>query len=165
MTHTLILTRHAKSSWDDPNLSDHERPLNKRGRASAPAIGSWLKKNGWVPDELLSSNSVRTRETWDHMGLNAENAYYAYDLYLAGPDAMLAELKTATGRTVMMLGHNPGIAQFAAQLVETAPEHARFHDYPTCATTVIQFEIDKWSGIQKHSGKVLGFAIPRELLK
>ncbi len=165
MTHTLILTRHAKSSWDDPKLDDHDRPLNKRGRASAPAIGDWLRQNGWIPDELLSSNAVRTRETWERMGLHAENAYFARDLYLAGPDEMMAELKTATGQTVMMLGHNPGIAHFANQIIASAPDHARFHDYPTCATTVVQFDIDRWPDIVWHSGKVLGFTIPRELLE
>ena len=70
MTRTLILTRHAKSSWDAPVASDHDRPLNKRGRKSAPAIGTWLKQNGWLPDEVISSTSARTRETWDRMGLS-----------------------------------------------------------------------------------------------
>ena len=61
MTRTLILTRHAKSSWDDPFLNDHDRPLNKRGRKSAPVIAGWLRENGWLPDEVLSSTSARTR--------------------------------------------------------------------------------------------------------
>lgn len=165
MTHTLILTRHAKSSWNNPMLDDHERPLNKRGQASAPAIGDWLRQNGWMPEELLSSNSVRTRETWDRMGLQIENAYFARDLYLAGPDEMMSELKNATGRTVLMLGHNPGIAEFASQLVQSPPDHARFHDYPTCATTVMRFAIDKWPDILWHSGQVLGFTVPRDLLE
>ncbi|MCP4818173.1 MAG: histidine phosphatase family protein, partial [Shimia sp.] len=55
MTLKLILMRHAKSSWDDPLQSDHERSLNRRGRASAPAIGKWLSENGFHPDELLCS--------------------------------------------------------------------------------------------------------------
>ena len=165
MTRTLILTRHAKSSWDDPLLSDHDRPLNKRGRKSAPAIGDWLKENGWLPDEVISSTSTRTRETWDRMGLQAAAISFTQDLYHASPDEMLAALSNATEGTVLMLGHNPGIAVFARQIAHQAPEHARFYDYPTCATTVLELQITNWTEIAWHSGHVQGFAIPRELLE
>ena len=165
MTRTLILTRHAKSSWDDPLLSDHDRPLNKRGRKSAAAIGHWLKENAWLPDEVISSTSTRTRETWDRMGLQAATISFTQDLYHASSDEMRAVLSTATGETVLMLGHNPGIAAFARQIVRQAPDHVRFHDYPSCATTVIQFDARDWTKMAWHSGHVQGFAIPRELLK
>lgn len=165
MTRTLILTRHAKSSWDSPALSDHDRPLNKRGRKSAPAIASWLQENGWLPDEILSSSSARTRETWDRMGLQADKVCFRRTLYHAGPVDMLTELSGATEQTVLMLGHNPGIAAFASQIVRKPPEHARFCDYPTCATAVIRFNTNNWADIQWHSGDVLGFVTPRELLE
>ncbi len=164
MTRTLILTRHAKSSWDNPLSNDHDRPLNKRGRKSAPAIGKWLSRNAWLPDEVLSSSATRTRETWDRMGLTAARTTFTRDLYLADPAEMMKVLQQATGRTVLLLGHNPGIAAFADQIVKYPPDHVRFYDYPTCATTVIRFDINTWRGLQRHSGKVLGFAIPRELL-
>ncbi|WP_170764995.1 SixA phosphatase family protein [Ruegeria lacuscaerulensis] len=163
MTRTLILTRHAKSSWGSPALSDHDRPLNKRGRKSAPAIATWLRGNGWLPDEVLSSSSARTRETWDRMGLQADKVSFHRTLYHASAEGMLTELSEATEQTVLMLGHNPGIATFANRLVRKAPDHVRFYDYPTCATTVIRFEIDDWADIQWHSGDVQGFVIPREL--
>lgn len=163
MPRTLILTRHAKSSWDNPGLSDHERPLNKRGRKSAAAIGAWLKEKGWLPDELLSSSSVRTRETWEQMGLEAEKLTFTDDLYHAPPDRMFRLLSSATGKTVLMLGHNPGIAGFAGAIVEEAPMHSWFFDYPTGATTVIRFDIDDWRDLNWRSGRVLGFVIPREL--
>ncbi|NOD95463.1 histidine phosphatase family protein [Ruegeria sp. HKCCD4884] len=163
MTRTLILTRHAKSSWENPMLDDHARPLNKRGRKSAPAIAKWLRVHGWAPDEVLSSTSARTRETWDRMGMTAEHVRFQDALYLASPDQMLRQLFDAKGQTVLMLGHNPGIAQFAQQLVQDAPKHPRFLDYPTCATTVIEFDVDSWAELQRHSGTVLGFVIPREL--
>ena len=163
MPRTLILTRHAKSSWDNPGLSDHARPLNKRGRKSAAAIGAWLKEQGWLPDELLCSSSVRTRETWERMGLEAHKLTFTDDLYHAPPDRMFRLLTAATGETVLMLGHNPGIAGFADAIVEQAPLHDRFFDYPTGATTVIRFGIDDWRDVSWRSGKVLGFVIPREL--
>lgn len=165
MTHTLILTRHAKSSWDNPMLDDHARPLNKRGRKSAPAIAEWLRAHGWVPDEVLSSTSTRTRETWGRMEMTAQHVRFRDALYLAGPDQMIHQLFEAKGRTVLMLGHNPGIAQFAHQLVQDTPAHPRFLDYPTCATTVVEFDITSWTEVQWHTGKVIGFAIPRDLLE
>lgn len=165
MRRTLILTRHAKSSWDNPGLSDHARPLNKRGRESAAAIGAWLKEKRWLPDELLSSSSVRTRETWERMGLDAERQRFTDDLYHASPDRMFRLLSAATGETVLMLGHNPGIAGFADAIVEQAPLHDRFFDYPTGATTVICFDIDDWRDLNWRSGRVLGFVIPRELVE
>lgn len=165
MTRTLILTRHAKSSWHDISVDDHDRPLNKRGCKSAPAIAGWLRENGWLPDEVLSSTSTRTRETWGCMGLQAEKITFHRALYHADPEDMLIELSGATEPTVLMLGHNPGIAAFASRIVRRAPDHARFHDYPTCATTVIRFDIDDWAHVQWNSGNVQGFAIPRELLE
>ncbi len=164
MTLKLILMRHAKSSWDDPLQSDHERSLNKRGRASAPAIGKWLSDNGFQPDELLCSTAERTRETYTRLGLKAEHTRYEDALYLASADTMLRILQSARGTTVLMLGHNPGIADLAQRLTKQAPDHTRFFDYPSCATTVFSFDVDTWEQVQFHQGEVLGFAIPRELL-
>ena len=163
MSLTLILTRHAKSSWGNPLSGDHERPLNKRGRNAAPVIAAWLRTNGWLPDEVISSTATRTRETWDRMGLSADKICFHRSLYLAEPEDMLIELSGATESKVMMLGHNPGIAEFASRLIRTAPDHDRFHDYPTCSTTVIRFGISDWADIDWHSGDVLGFTTPREL--
>ncbi|WP_170790533.1 SixA phosphatase family protein [Ruegeria lacuscaerulensis] len=165
MSLTLILTRHAKSSWDNPTLDDHDRPLNKRGRKSAQAVGAWLQQHNLVPDEVLSSTSARTRETWDRMGLQAVKICFHRTLYLAEPEEMLIELSGATEPTVLMLGHNPGIAEFASRIVRSAPDHARFHDYPTGATMIIRFGITDWADIDWHSGDVQEFAIPRELLE
>ena len=64
----LILTRHAKSSWDDPMTPDHDRPLNERGKAAAADLGQWLASRGYVPDEVLCSDSLRTRKTFSGIG-------------------------------------------------------------------------------------------------
>ncbi|NOE27769.1 histidine phosphatase family protein [Ruegeria sp. HKCCD6157] len=165
MTRILILTRHAKSSWDSPGLGDHDRPLNKRGRKSAPAIAAWLRHHGWLPDEVLSSTSTRTRETWDRMGLQADKVSFHSALYHADSKVMLRELSGATEPAVLMLGHNPGIADFANRLVRQPPNHIRFFDYPTCATTVMSFDISGWAEVRWQTGTVLGFTIPRELIE
>lgn len=162
MTRTLILTRHAKSSWGDASLPDHARPLNARGQASAHAIGEWLKEQGHIPDQVLSSSSVRTRETWDLMNLDAD-VIYTDALYHASSQQMMDVLCDARGDIVLMLGHNPGIADFARRLVQTPPIHPRYGDYPTCATTVIKFDVENWDALQWHSGRVLDFILPREL--
>ena len=117
MTKRLILTRHTKSSWDDPNTPDHDRPLNERGKAAAADLGDWLASRGYVPQEVLCSDALRTRKTWSGIApalpgtpmLELKPA-----LYHAGPDVMLAVLRHAHADTVMMIGHNPGIAGVSA---------------------------------------------------
>ncbi len=163
MTPTLILTRHAKSSWSSPSLDDHSRPLNERGRKSAKAIGAWLAARGLVPDQVLCSSAQRTRETWERMGLPTTDVVYTDLLYHASATQMLRALGEAEGPTVMMLGHNPGIGEFAEMLVNAPHPHPRFHDYPTCATAIIDFDIDDWARVAWRGGTVRDFIIPREL--
>ena len=78
-------------------------------------------------------------------------------LYHASPDVMLKVLKRATGETVMMLGHNPGIAEFAASLPARPPMDPEFRSYPTAATLVVDFQIDKWADLQPGQGSVMDF--------
>lgn len=160
----LILTRHAKSSWNHPGLDDHARPLNARGRKSAAAIGEWLRARSHVPDEIVSSSSQRTRETCALLGFDVA-ARFTSRLYHADPDQMLDVLQGCHGDTVLMLGHNPGIAWMAEMLVKAPPLHPRFHDYPTCATLVASLGIDDWHAAKFGSAQTLDFVIPRDLLE
>lgn len=160
---TLILMRHAKSSWDDPFLPDHDRPLNKRGKASARAMGEWLRARGHLPDQALISSSRRTVDTFAGLTLDCP-AEATRTLYHAAPSGMLDVLQSATGNTVLMLGHNPGIASFAEALVAAPPDHARFDDFPTAATLVAQFPVDAWHDAMPGTAKMMDFAIPREVL-
>lgn len=162
MTKTLILMRHAKSSWDDPEQSDHDRPLNKRGRLSADALGNWLRSNGHLPDQALVSSAQRTRETFERLQVKPAPTVLSA-LYHASPDVVFSTLRAATGQKVLVLGHNPGIGECANWLVKAAPAHPRFHDYPTGATLVAQFEIDDWQELDPGTGVAIDFAIPREL--
>ena len=162
MTRRLILMRHAKSSWDNPFAEDHQRPLNGRGKRSAKAIGEWLRAQGYLPDQILSSSATRTRETCAGLQLEADKRFLD-GLYHAGAGQMLEVLKQGSGECVLMLGHNPGIAWFASELVERPPEHPRFNDYPTCATLVVDFQISTWRDLRPGTGQVVDFVIPREL--
>ncbi|OIP82884.1 MAG: phosphoglycerate mutase [Rhodobacterales bacterium CG2_30_65_12] len=167
MTLRLILTRHAKSSWVDPIQGDQDRPLSKRGRASARAVGAWLAAHGYRPDQAMVSSAARTRETWKliagKIAAPPKPAYLA-KLYQAEPEEMLHILRTATGRAVMMLGHNPGVAYFAQGLAHQPPADSHFERFPTGATTVIDFAVESWDQLAWRTGKVVDFVAPRDLI-
>ncbi len=164
MTRTLILMRHAKSSWDDPFLSDFDRPLNARGARSAKALGDWLRNQDLLPDQVISSSSTRTGQTFEGLRLNIKPAF-TKALYHAGPGTIWDVLADASGERVLLLGHNPGFAEFAEQSVQTPPDHERFWDYPTGATLVVEFPVDTWADARPGMGIVTHFVIPRELLE
>lgn len=166
MTLRLILTRHAKSSWDNPALDDHDRPLNRRGRSAAAAIGRWLAARGYLPDQVLCSSAERTSETWARIAAELDarpQAAYLPGLYLAEPDEFLAALHGASGKVVMMLGHNPGSAYTARGLVAAPPRHPRFDHYPTAATAVIDFDAAAWGDVTWGQGVLVDFVVPRDL--
>ncbi|MDD7971620.1 SixA phosphatase family protein [Roseinatronobacter alkalisoli] len=166
MTLRLILTRHAKSDWDNPLDSDHMRPLNPRGQRAAPKIGRWLARNGHLPQQALVSDAARTRQTWER--LSAEfpapvPARFEAALYHAGPDMMMQILQSASADTVIMIGHNPGIAVFARMLVDSPPTHPGFTRYPTCSTVIVEFDAPDWGSVRYGSGRVAAFIVPRDL--
>lgn len=161
----LILMRHAKSDWNHPHLGDHDRPLNKRGAASAKALGAWLRSKGYQPDQILSSSAERTGQTCAGLALPDDiPVTFTRALYLAEPETMLEVLRAATGRCVLMLGHNAGIAEMAERIVQAPPQNTRFADFPTGATVVVDFEAEFWNAIGWHQGQPIDFVIPRELM-
>lgn len=162
MTRMLILMRHAKSDWGSPGLPDHDRPLNTRGAGDAPAMGNWLRAKGLFPDVVLCSTATRTRETLAGLSVTAPVRFLPA-LYHADPDTMLEVLQQAQGNTLLMIGHNPGIAAFAAELLEQTPVHPRFDDYPTSATLVARFDIADWDKLRTRTGYAVDFVIPADL--
>lgn len=167
MTRRLILIRHAKSSWDDPYADDHARVLNDRGRASSSAIGAWLADQGYVPDVVLSSDSERTKET-TRLILpalpSAPKLRFSSLLYHAAPDTILDLARREEAGVVAIVGHNPGIGMLANGIVAKPPDHHRFSDYPTCATTIIDFATSEWSQIVPRQGTCVDFIVPRDLI-
>jgi phosphohistidine phosphatase len=162
----LILIRHAKSAWDDPMQNDHARILTARGRRAGDRIGGWLAERGYLPDAALVSDSARTRETWALIAARLPQppeAVFLEALYHAGPPVMLRVLQAARGNTVAVVGHNPGIAEFARLLVAAPPRHAGFASYPTGATLVADFPISDWHDLRLGTGQVVDFVVPREL--
>ena len=159
----VILMRHAKSDWS-AGLDDHARPLNPRGRKSATALGDWLREEEIVPDEVLVSDAVRTRETLDRLKLGMDRVRASRDLYLAESGQILSALRSAEGDCVLLLGHNPGIGLAAAAILEKRVKHPRFEDYPTGATLVAEIDIEKWPDLCWTTGRAVRFVVPRELV-
>ncbi|MCA8879534.1 MAG: histidine phosphatase family protein [Rhodobacteraceae bacterium] len=166
MTRRLILLRHAKSSWSDTSMPDHDRVLNGRGRRAATAVGRWLAEKGYRPDQVLCSPAVRTRETWQRISdelPDAPQATLIPGLYLGEPVDLFDALTKATGRCVALLAHNPGIGDFAGRILAAAPDHPDFRRYPTLATLVADFPIDDWSALEFGTGQAVDFVVPRAL--
>ena len=161
MTLRLVLTRHAKSSWDDLTLTDFERPLTPRGQRSAKAIGAWISEQGCAPDHVLCSAATRTRETLLRTGLTAKTDYFK-GLYHSGAEKILSVLQNeATGKTVMLVAHNPGIAEFAGRILKHTPQHPRFADYPSGATLIAELEDEDWADLRFGTDSPVGCIVPR----
>jgi phosphohistidine phosphatase len=161
----LILMRHAKSSWAEPNQRDLDRPLNKRGRRAAALMGGWLKDKGHRADQALVSSARRAQETWAGVvaAAGAAPTAYAPELYHATPEAMLAVLRQGTGTTLLMLGHQPGIGPFARRLLAEPPDNPDFEKYPTAAVAVIDFDAAGWADVGWGRGRLVDFVVPRAL--
>lgn len=139
--------RHAKSDWQQQDQADHDRPLNPRGRHDAPRMAQWVADAGLVPDQVLCSSALRTRET-----ISLMNACwpapcpvsYEQALYLATPESILQVIRGGAigAATVMVLGHNPGISQLAALLSGVGV------DLPTAAVAVLDCPIGDWSELR-----------------
>jgi phosphohistidine phosphatase len=160
---TLLVLRHAKSSWNDPALDDHERPLTTRGRRDALRMGELVQKHGLIPDVVLSSDAVRARLTAEAV---AEAVRYAGEilldprLYMASPADILSLLSTAgeNAETVMIVGHNPGLEKLVEQLT------GEREDLPTATLAQIGLPIDHWRALRLSTrGTLVGLWRPEEL--
>lgn len=164
MSLRLILMRHAKSSWADPDLADHDRPLNTRGKHSAQALGQWLNSEGYTPDQVLCSTATRTRQTLASLALHAEVTFLPA-LYHAREDTLLMLLQQyGTRETVLILGHNPGAAFLAQAIVANCPVEDSFRLFPTGATAVVEFDCETWADVRLGQGHLCDFIVPRALL-
>lgn len=159
----IILIRHAKSAWDDLFADDHARVLTPRGHESAVAIGKWLVAHHYVPEIILSSDAARAKETAQGVAAALSQPVpiaLRPKLYHASPDTILDTIIAESAKVIAVVAHNPGIAMAAHGLVDIRPDHYRFSDYPTAATTVIDFD----GAIAPHMGRCVDFVVPRDLM-
>lgn len=162
----LILMRHAKSSWAEAGQRDHDRPLNRRGRRASAAVGAWLKAGGYLPELALVSNARRCQETWAGVveEIGAAPTIYLPGLYHAEAEDILAAARGAgAAAVVLVLGHQPGIGDFAARILAEPAADQDFDRYPTAATAVIDFDAAVWTEIDWGQGRIRDFVIPRAL--
>jgi phosphohistidine phosphatase len=164
----LFLLRHAKSSWDDPTLADHNRPLARRGRRAAKVMAKHLGRKGIAPELVLCSPSRRTRETLARIepGLG-ESADVRIDseLYAASAAALLEVLHEVPDEveSVMLIGHNPGIQDLALSLARSGSESARVRTkFPTAALVTLEFN-GGWRELAPGSAELVSFVKPKEL--
>jgi phosphohistidine phosphatase len=166
---TLILMRHAKSSWDGGDLADHDRPLSSRGRDAAPKMGAWLRKMRLRPDQILCSTATRVRETLDLLRPTLPPDLPIQEskrLYMALPREILSEIARmpASIDTLMVIGHNPGIGSLAHWLVGQGDNRdlaLLTEKFPTAAVAVLDFEVDSWRDIDGEAGTLRHFATPK----
>ncbi|SFB00395.1 phosphohistidine phosphatase [Poseidonocella pacifica] len=163
MTLRLILMRHAKSDWSG-DLTDHDRSLNARGRASAEALGNWLREKRITPGEILCSSARRTVETLERLNLNGGHTNLSDVLYLAEAETLLHAIRKGVSETQLLLAHNPGIGELANHILDRPVKHPRFNAYPTGATLIATFDSGTWEEVRPGSGPVEHFTVPRELV-
>jgi phosphohistidine phosphatase len=167
----LILFRHAKSSWDDPSLPDHDRPLNPRGMAAAPRMGAWLAAEGLVPDHVACSSSVRTLETWRLASAEMPGApqpVVTPPIYEADVGDLMGVIQGAPAgaQTVMAIGHEPTMSGLTYRLAATpvSTDCARaFEKFPTAAIAVFDVAIEGWRDLRFGAAHFTRFVVPREL--
>ena len=161
---TLILMRHAKSSWTAQG-PDETRPLNARGEAAAPVMARWMAARGLRPDAILCSSATRTRQTVALMREAVPDwpePVILPALYLAEPDEILAALRGLPDRvsTGLVVGHEPGLSTAARLLGGRAvPDH-----FPTAAAAVFEISARGWGGLSWGKAKFVDFAKPRDLM-
>lgn len=169
---TLLLLRHAKSSWDDPSLGDFDRPLNKRGTKAASLIGRYLVKHALVPDLVVCSTAVRTRATltlvMNEIGEGTPQVHYDDTLYLADAETLLSRIRATEPRhsVLMLVAHNPGIHALALELTGSGRKSAvqsLAMQFPTAALAHITFEAESWRRIAPATGTLVDFVLPRQL--
>jgi len=162
MKHVLLM-RHAKSSWKDDSLPDHQRPLNHRGKTDAPRMGRHLRDQGLHIDAILSSTAIRARQTVD--GLLQEFPFDGEvtcfdELYNAGPGEIVSLLNQLPDdfQTVLVVGHNPSLDEFLEIVCDECGH------MPTACVAYIKYPLDHWADLREYSkGELLQLWNPREL--
>ena len=165
----LILFRHAKAAHIQ-GTKDFDRPLAELGREVSPKMGRYLKDEGLLPDFVLISPSVRTRETFDlaRPPLDPVAMRIEYPLYesAAGPTVELLQGIDDSVKAVMIVGHNPGMHDFAKRLIGYGDRYAaaRLNEkFPTAAIAVMDFDVENWREVAERSARLERFVAPKDL--
>ena len=159
---TLLILRHAKSSWKNNELSDHDRPLNPRGQRDAPNVGKRLRNEDLIPDAILSSTAKRARQTAEAVAEEsgcAGELQLSGELYGGGPEAYLEAIRSLPSPVdcALVVGHNPDLEELVEIL---SGESVRL---PTAALAHLQLDIQDWQDLnEEKQGKLVNLWTPRE---
>lgn len=171
----LWLLRHAKSAWDDPDLDDFARPLSPRGKKACRRLARHMAERGIRPDLVLCSPATRTRQTWERLEKRLTKSLpdpiktrFEAKLYLAEPATLLALARTVPTacREVLLIGHNPGLEEFAQRLSGSSAGDALTRlaeKYPTGGLAELCFPLKNWSQINPGAGFLASFVTPSQL--
>jgi phosphohistidine phosphatase len=160
---TLLLMRHAKSSWKHPDLPDQDRPLNKRGEKDAPHMGKFIRDKELIPQYIMASPAKRVTQTVDGMleKMNYKGKVeYIDSLYLAEPGAYLSTLQSVSDKfeRVMVVGHNPGLEGLLQIL------SGQVESLPTASIAHLVLPIEHWADISEEThGELVVRIKPRDL--
>jgi len=159
---TVWLLRHAKSSWDDPALSDHDRPLAPRGRKAGKRMRRWATDHRVRPELVLCSTAARAQGTLELVlpGLGSPEVRLDAGLYHASSDLLLDQARTLDDRlgSVLLIGHNPGMHDLAHVLAPPGPDA-----FPTAALAELRLEIEMWHEARPACAIIQQLVLPREL--
>jgi phosphohistidine phosphatase len=159
---TLFILRHAKSSWDHPQLSDFDRPLNKRGKRSAPFMSNLLKVGNEQIDLVMTSPAKRTMETCKSviasLELKSAQVIEKKEIYEAGVTTLVELVQSAPNevKSLLLIGHNPGLTGLSNYLTSYYIDNI-----PTAGLVKITFEVDDWQAIISGSGTLAYFKYPK----
>ena len=158
---TLLLLRHAKSSWDHPSLKDFDRPLNDRGTKAAPKMGAFMRRRKLKPDIILSSPAIRAKETIELVSESAGFPHIDFEpaIYEATAERLLQIISRLDdqAKTAMLVGHNPGFDDLLAALTG---DHRHLS---TAALACLEFDVATWRDVVCASGKLVWLARPKDL--
>jgi phosphohistidine phosphatase len=161
----LYLLRHAKSSWDDPSLSDRDRPLAPRGIRAADLMGEHLRSAGIEPTVVLCSPAARARETLAGLGV-AWDALFEPELYGASEGGLLERLRKldVSVDSALVIGHNPALEELTLMLAGSGAALGKVHKkFPTGALATLDFDGD-WSSLRPHAARLTSFVRPKDLV-
>ena len=165
----LYLLRHAKSSWEDAELADHDRPLAPRGKRAAGVIADHLRRQGVQPALVLCSTARRARETLKPLlrvfGGKVEVRFES-GLYAASAQELLGRLRSVPEplSSVMLVGHNPGLQELGLLLARPSTRRDALEaKFPTGALAVVELDVAGWRDVSEHSGELTSLVLPREL--
>jgi phosphohistidine phosphatase len=170
----LLLLRHAKTEPDAPSGRDQDRRLDHRGHKDAAQIGAWIADHPPAPDMVLVSPAVRARQTWEiawesmQGRVEPPQVEFVPELYGADPAELLDAIRTATipaaPKTLMLVGHNPGMHEAALMLTgggDPAAAEALADNLPTSGLAIFDFDVKDWNDVAYRRGRLVLFVSPK----